>query len=235
MSKRFAIARLVAGGALLITAASADAAPVARDQEIQASAGVFHRQGSDVGTVSGDVSYGYFFVPWFEAGIRQTGNYAFIDNARDQWILGTEPFFDFHYVVDPDQVVVPYVGGFIGAVYNDIQSTGTLGPNVGLKIFLSPQTFFNVAYRYEWFWDGIESGGLTDEVDHGNHVGTFGIGYLFGGEREQRVSVDTTTVTRVENAASRTEQAADRTSAAADRVEHAAGSMDQDFRRGLLK
>lgn len=223
--------------ACTLAALPASAAPVANDQEVQAAAGLFHAQGSDVGTLSADVSYGYFFNPVVELGIRQAGNYSFVDDARDRWLLSTAPFLNLHWNQDPDQLVVPYLGMFVGAVYNDVDVTGALGPQVGLKFFLNQQTFLNVAYRYEWFWNQIEQGGLTDEADDGNHVGTVGIGFVFGGDRPSivRTTYDESIVTRSEDAARRSEDAATRTESAARRIEDAANQAERSFDRNLRK
>ncbi|MEW6268115.1 MAG: hypothetical protein AB1689_02310 [Thermodesulfobacteriota bacterium] len=121
------------------------------------------------------------------------------------------------------------------ALPNDIDVTGTLGPAAGLKFFFNEQTFLNVGYRYEWFFEEIEAGGLTDEADSGNHVGSVGIGYLFGGDRDRVVRYDETIVQRAESAATRAEDAANRTESAARRIEDAANRAERDFDRGLRK
>jgi len=39
-------------------------------QEVEVSAGFFHADGSDTGTISGDVGYGYYVAPRLSLGLR---------------------------------------------------------------------------------------------------------------------------------------------------------------------
>ena len=159
--------------------------PVALDNEIQVSGGFFHAQGAESGTLTADVSYGrYFANPALQLGIRQALNYTFIDDASDAWLATTVPFFNYHfYGVTRDDRFVPYVGLFTGVVWNDEDATGTLGPQVGGKFFLNEWTFLQLGYRYEWFFNRLSRGGLTDRGDEGNHVVSIGLGFLWGGPR----------------------------------------------------
>src|ERR671922_1754539 len=77
---------------------------------------------------------------------------------------------------------VPFLGLADGVVWNDRDVTGTLGPQAGVKIFLADQTYLGLRYRYEWFFHSVK--GVGDAADHGNHVGTIGIGFLWGGSRK---------------------------------------------------
>jgi hypothetical protein len=51
------------------------AAPAEGASEVQVSAGFFHAQGSDSGNLNADLSYGYYFTPGWQLGIRQALNY----------------------------------------------------------------------------------------------------------------------------------------------------------------
>src|SRR5919109_4519565 len=82
--------------------------------EIQVSAGFFHAQDSDVATISGDASYGYYFFQPLEVGVRQGINYTFLDDADDPWLATTVPFVDYHFFAS--QNFQPFVGGFGGVV-----------------------------------------------------------------------------------------------------------------------
>ena len=162
----------------------ASVAAVPRDgaNEVQVSAGFFSAQDSDSGNLNIDLSYGYYLTPGWQIGFRQGLNSLFVEDARDQWSATTAPFFNYHFRVT--DIIVPYLGGFLGAVWNDRDITGTLGPQVGVKFFVHDQTFLNLGYRYEWFWDKFER--IDDSSDNGNHVFNIGVGFMWGGSGSTR-------------------------------------------------
>ena len=156
------------------------------DNEIQAAASFFHAQGSDVGTLAGDVSYGKFLAdPAWQLGMRQGLSYSFIDNTRDQWVASTLPFVRYHFLdaFGPRSTVVPYLGASAGVVWNERDHSGALSPAVGTKFFLSEHVFLNVSYQYEWFFNSLSFRGATRNSDDGNHVALLGIGFVWGGQR----------------------------------------------------
>lgn len=175
--KTLSLAALFLAGAVLMPLPTA-AAPVGGDSEVQVSGGAFHRQGSDSGAFNADLSYGYYLSPGWELGLRQGVNYNFIDNGRDFWTATTTPFI--HYNLQLGRFV-PYVGGSIGAVYNDRDFSGVIGPNAGLKLFFDDQTFLNLGYRYEYFFSRFKD--IDNNSNHGNHIGNIGIGFVWGGNR----------------------------------------------------
>src|SRR5207244_13017888 len=73
------------------------AAPVAGDNELQASGSFTHSQGSNTGNFTPDVSYGYYLTPGWEVGLRQALSYNFIDGARDQWRAMTTTIFFYNF------------------------------------------------------------------------------------------------------------------------------------------
>lgn len=166
--------------ALAFFASPAQSAPVGGDHEIEAAAGFFHAQGSDSGAFNADLQFGHYFTPGWEAGIRQALNYNFVDGARDSWVATTTPFlvYNFHF----NDRVIPFLGVAGGVAYNDNDVTGTLGPNAGVKIFLTDQTYLGLRYRYEWFFNRFNR--ADNNADNGNHVATIGIGFVWGGARK---------------------------------------------------
>jgi hypothetical protein len=173
---RFIAVTIAAAG--LAFSASAFAAPVAGDHEAEVSAGFFHAQGSDSGSFNADISLGHYLTPGWELGFRQALSYNFIDGARDEWVATTTPFlrYNFHFL---DGRLVPFLGAAMGLAWNDRDVTGTLGPNVGAKIFLTDQTYLGLGYRYEWFFNSLKR--ADGNADHGNHVVNIGIGFVWGG------------------------------------------------------
>lgn len=153
--------------------------PVANSNEIQVSGGFFHAQGSDTGTLTADVSYGRFLSnPALQVGFRQGLLILFTDGPGTPWLGVSTPFFNYHFLgLFQDNRVVPFLGISAGAVWNDDDFTGTLGPQAGGKFFLSNQTFLQLAYRYEWFFEELDR--ANNESDDGNHVVSVGLGFLW--------------------------------------------------------
>src|SRR4030095_3830722 len=166
-------------GAALISSlpAMASAAPRAGDNEVLVSGGVFHQQNTDSGSFNLDGSYGYFLSPGWELGIRQAFSYSFVENARDIWTATTAPFVNYNFRLG--ETVVPYLGAFIGAAYNDDIFNGLLGPNAGIKLYFLPQTFVNIGYRYEVIFNQLSK--IDNGFSHGNHVANIGVGFNWGG------------------------------------------------------
>jgi hypothetical protein len=161
----------------LVSAPTAYAGPVANDHEVELSGGLVHSEGTDTGNLNLDLSYGYYLSPGWQFGIRQALNYNFIEDQRDEWTATTSPFLAYHFRLS--DTVLPHLGGFIGAVWNDRDITGTIGPQVGVKFFFSPQTYVGLRYRYEWFWNKFER--INNNSDDGNHVFNIGLGFVWGG------------------------------------------------------
>jgi hypothetical protein len=105
-----------------------------------------HADGSDTGTISGDVGYGYYVAPRLSLGIRQSLTYNFIDDASDTWPASTIPFIEYSFGSGD---VRPFLGAFVGAVYNEDEATGTAGPSAGLRWYLNDSTALIGRYRYE--------------------------------------------------------------------------------------
>lgn len=168
----------------LLCAGPADAQPRPNSHEIQGSAGFFHAQGADAGTVNADASYGYYLgdQAW-QVGVNQGLNWNIIDDADDVWTATTIPFVNYHFGTDdPDNRFIPFLGVFAGGVWNDEDATGTVGPRAGIKNFLTESTFVGMNYRYEWFFDDLDLGDITDERSDGNHVVSIALGYNWGGK-----------------------------------------------------
>jgi hypothetical protein len=153
------------------------AAPTEGASEAQVSAGFFHSEGSDSGNLNVDLSYGYYFTPGWQLGIRQALVYNFIDDERDFWQASTAPFINYNFRVT--DIIVPYLGGFIGLVWNDRDVTGTIGPQGGIKFFVHDRAFLNLGYRYEFLFNKINA--IDDNASRGNHVFNLGVGLTWGG------------------------------------------------------
>jgi hypothetical protein len=162
---------------ICLLASSASAGPRDGSSELLLSGGFFHQQGADEGNFNLDLSYGYFLTPGWEIGFRQAVNYSFIDDRRDFWIATTSPYFNYNFRIT--DIIVPYLGAFLGLVWNDRDETGTIGPQTGVKFYVADRAFLNLGYRYEIFFDKFRA--IDNNDSDGNHVFNIGIGLTWGG------------------------------------------------------
>ena len=162
---------------LLLAHGSASALPGDGASELQLSGGFFHTQDADTGNLNVDLSYGYYLTPGWQLGLRQALNYNFVDDQRDFWLATTTPFLNYNFRLT--NIIVPYLGAFIGLAWNDRDETGIAGPQGGVKLFVHDNVFVNLAYRYEVFFNRIEA--IEDNRSRGNHVGNIGVGFTWGG------------------------------------------------------
>jgi hypothetical protein len=162
---------------LSLATGSATALPGDGASEAQVSAGFNHTQGSDTGNLNVDLSYGYYLTPGWQLGFRQAINSTFVDNGRDFWLATTTPFLNYNFRLT--NIIVPYLGGFIGLAWNDRDITGTVGPQGGVKFFVHDNTFLNLGYRYEIFFSRINT--IDNNSSRGNHVANLGVGFTWGG------------------------------------------------------
>jgi hypothetical protein len=144
-------------------------------KELELSGGFSHTQGSDVGTINADIGFGYYIAPRLDLGIRQTLSYNFIDGGSDTWTASTIPFLEYSFLTS-NPSFRPFLGAFAGAVYNEDDVTGTIGPSAGIRYYLNESTAVITRYRYEWFFDDLSFEDATDTSD-GNHVVTIGFSY----------------------------------------------------------
>ena len=169
----FAFATLSLFSALVTTPAFPQ--PLVNDHAVEMGGGFFY--GPPGGALHLDMHYGYYLDSSWEAGLRQSLNFTFLDKAPTVWTATTAPFLTYNYHFFHNLVV--FGGAFLGAVWNERDVTAALGPRVGLKFFLSGQVYFIPAYRYEWFFNSIKTGALRRQGAH--HILTFGIGFVWGG------------------------------------------------------
>ncbi len=157
------------------------------DNEVQLSGGFFHAQDSDSGTLTAEGHYGYYLTPGWEVGLKQSINSSFVDGGGDTWTASTIPFVQYNFHDhNVDDKIVPFLGAFAGAAYNDRDITGTVGPTAGAKFFLYDKTYLALQYRYEWFFNDLDLGSFSDDVgtirdnsSDGNHVASIGLGVLW--------------------------------------------------------
>jgi len=160
----------------MMVPAAGSTAEAQGDKDIMLSGGFFHSQGSETGTATLDLAFGYYTSECFEIGIRQTLNYIFIDDEDDVWSASTHPFINYYFTGMSKDTFRPFIGAFAGAVYNEDDATGSIGPAAGFKSFMGENAYLLCQYRYEWYFNDLEVADVTDTSD-GNHVVTLGIGF----------------------------------------------------------
>jgi hypothetical protein len=181
MKKKYCVAVVIGVSMLMLgSAGTIYAAQKSGDSDIQFAGSFFHAQGAETGTLNLDVGYGYYATDNLELGILQTVGYSFIDNADDQWMASTIPFVNYYIRgLSMNETFQPFIGAFIGASYNEDDETGTMGPQVGFKSYINDSTYIMAKYRYEWFFNELTINEIEDTSSDGNHVITFGVGFVF--------------------------------------------------------
>jgi hypothetical protein len=165
--------------------ASTNAQPKSNDNEILLSASLFRPVNSGSGSFNADGVYSYHFGnPAWELGVRQSFTYSFSEENSDVWNAVTAPLVRYNILTDSifgiprRDEFVPFIGGLLGAVWNDSDITGTTGPEVGLRWYARESTFLLVSYRYEWFFESLSN---SDNSQTANNVVALGIGFNWGG------------------------------------------------------
>ena len=172
ISVMIAASMLIAG---MVT--SAQAFQSKGDSALMLGGSFFKAQGADGGNLNLDVGYGYFLSENWEIGILQNVGYTIIKDDDDIWWASTIPYFNYNFRVK--EAFQPFLGAFIGASYNKDDATGTIGPQLGFRSFVTDSTYVVVKYRYEWFFDELDYDEIEDNSSSGNHVVTLGVGFVF--------------------------------------------------------
>ena len=170
---------LLIGSLLLMLMTPVSAFALENPQELQFSGGFFLARGdAATGTAQLQISYGYYFTPNWQLGIRLLASYSLNDPIEDVRTASTTGYFNYYFWADrPDQKLQPFVGAFIGMAYSDVDTAGTAGPTVGLKYYVSDRTYLVGQYQYEAYFSELKAGAETNDFDTGNHAVTMGMGF----------------------------------------------------------
>ena len=177
--KRFLIA--TAFLALAPFAAQAQSAsdmfgPREGSQEITLSGTGSNNNDFDAGIFGISGSYGYFFTPAFEGGVRQIVNWSGAENRDDSFNGSTRFFADYHF--NPTGKFKPFVGLSLGVTYGDgVSDTGFGGPELSFKYYVNSTTFVLVQTEYQFYFDDGDS--AANNFDDGAFAHTIGLGFIF--------------------------------------------------------
>jgi hypothetical protein len=164
-------------GLLLIPAASAHAQRYL-DQgtwELTLSGSGASNRDVNSGNFSANVSIGYFVLPGLELTGRQAVGYSDPQVGGTEWNFSSSLAIDYHFDLDRFQ---PFIGAAVGYNYGTgTADTGIIGPEAGLKYFVSDKTFLYGLVQYQFFFHN--SSDITNNFDDGAFLYAIGIGFTW--------------------------------------------------------
>lgn len=147
----------------------------AGDNEITLSGTGTNNNDFDAGAFGVSGSYGWFLTNALLVSLRQSINWAGAEDADDTWSASTRIAADYHF--NTAGRFRPFVGANIGYFYGDnVNNSGLIGPEAGLKYFVNDTTFVLAQVEYQWFFD---DGDVGDAFDDGAFQYTLGLGFVF--------------------------------------------------------
>ena len=150
-----------------------------KKHEIQVTGGLFFVNGdAATGTAQLELAYSYMLRPKWQVGIRGLASYELNDPIEDVWIGSTTAHVNFYPLGgSPDIKWQPFLGGFIGMGYSDVDNAWVAGPIAGLKYNFNDSIFAVVQYRYEDYFKRLKAGAETNDYNSANNVMTVGMGF----------------------------------------------------------
>jgi hypothetical protein len=146
------------------------------DQEITLSGTGTNNNDFDAGNFGVSGSYGYYVTDAFLVALRQSLNWSGAQDAEDAWAGSTRIAADFHF--NTSGRFRPFIGANVGMIYGDnVNNTGIIGPEAGIKYFVNDTTFILLQTEYQWFFDSGDD--VTDAFDDGAFQHTVGLGFVF--------------------------------------------------------
>jgi opacity protein-like surface antigen len=150
--------------------------PTAGSHEFTLSGQGTSDRGLDNGSFGITGSYGWYFSRELEASVRQSVNWASVNNGNDRLNGSTRGALDYHF--DVTDRFRPFVGASIGVIYGDaVNETGIIGPEVGMKYYLNPTTFIIGQMEYQYMFDDGDE--IDNNFDNGAFAYTLGLGLNF--------------------------------------------------------
>ena len=145
-------------------------------QEVTLSGTGSNNNDFDAGNLGITGSYGYYFSPALELSVRQSLNWSGSTSSDDNWNGATRIAVDYHFFNTGK--FRPFIGANIGYIYGDnVNDTGTIGPELGFKWYVNDTTFVLVQTEYQVFFDGGDD--ISNNFDDGAFQHTIGLGFIF--------------------------------------------------------
>ena len=122
--------------------------------------------------LSVNVGFSYFVRDQIAAALRQEINFA--DPGNNQvWNGSTRVAADYHWDLN---TVKPFLGANIGYLYGDnVKEQFIAGPETGIKVFLSANTFVFVNAEYQILFKNADQ--INNQFDDGRFVYALGLGF----------------------------------------------------------
>lgn len=119
-----------------------------------------------------NIGAGYFIMPNTAIVLRQEVNVS--DNANDQaWSGSTRVACDYHFGKGTFR---PYLGANVGGLYGDgVEEQFVAAPELGLKAFLTPETFVYLNAEYQFLFANTDQ--IDDNYKDGRFVYSLGLGF----------------------------------------------------------
>ena len=200
MTKSFRLA-LIALGALALVIGLAQspsyAATAQGDKEVSAALSVDHSTLSSSGTTINNTdttvlgSFGYFIDKHSQVGIAEQLSQVKTSGAgadTETDLSFTQGFYKYHFYVDTNPALVPWVGGYLGFMSIKVTSGGTTssgsgnsyGPAAGIKYFVDENTSVNFEYQIIKSSYSITFGGSSVTVDQTDNTFLIGLSVYWG-------------------------------------------------------
>jgi len=120
-------------------------------------------------------SVGKYFTPNVLLGLRQSINFADVNNGDDQTNFATRVFGE--YVFDLGRWR-PFIGASLGYIYGDnVNETFAAGPEAGVKYYADKNTFVYALAEYQFTFE--DAGHADHAADDGQFYYGIGIGFNF--------------------------------------------------------
>jgi len=150
--------------------------PQAGDREVTLAGTGSNDQDFDNGNFGISASYGQYITDTWQWSIRQSLNWAQVDDADDLWNGSTRVALDYNFM--PGDRLRPFLGANIGVIYGDgVNDTGIAGPEFGLKYYVKPETFVYLQTEYQFLFEDADD--IDDQFDDGSWAHTVGFGINF--------------------------------------------------------
>lgn len=120
-------------------------------------------------------SVGKYVTDNVQVGVRQTINFADVENGDDITNFATRGFVDYVFNAGNWR---PYIGVSFGGIYGEnVNDTLAAGPEVGVKYYADKKTFVYLSGEYQFTFDDADQ--IDDRADDGQFFYGAGIGFNF--------------------------------------------------------
>ena len=196
-TRRLLIALAAIGLVLGLAASPLFAATAQGDKELSAAFSTDSSTLSSSGTTINQTtttifgSFGYFLDKHQQVGIAEQYTQvktSFSGSTSETDLTFTQGFYKYHFPLESNPALVPWVGGYLGFMSIKETSGGTTssgsgnsyGPAAGIKYFVDENTSVNFEYQIIKSSYSIDFGGGSQTVDETDNTLLIGLSVYFG-------------------------------------------------------